>query len=141
MSKYFKMSELTRSGKADELGIDNTPSAEDKAHLEELMAVLDDIREYYGKSIRITSGYRCPKLNKAVNGSDTSAHKYGYAADMQPANDTLKNFVEMIKGWAEDKNFDQILIEKNSKGSRWVHFGLYDNKGHQRRELKNLYVE
>ena len=31
------------------------------------------------KGINISSGYRCPELNKAVGGSSTSAHCYGYA--------------------------------------------------------------
>ena len=30
------------------------------------------------KGINISSGYRCPELNKAVGGSSTSAHCHGY---------------------------------------------------------------
>ena len=39
------------------------------------------------KGINISSGYRCPELNKAVGGSSTSAHCYGYAFDLSEGED------------------------------------------------------
>lgn len=50
-----------------------------------LVKILDDIRDYYNNPLHITSGVRCPKHNKAVNGSATSFHlstRGGKASDI-----------------------------------------------------------
>lgn len=141
MSKYFNMLELCHSDTADMNHIDNTPSEEIREHLEELMEFLDGLRKEWGSPIRITSGYRCPQLNKKVGGSATSAHLIGYGVDMQPIKRPFKDFVEFIKNYLMDKDFDQLLLEVSSKGSRWVHLGLYNQKGEQRKQIKNLYVK
>ena len=44
--------------------------------------MLDPLREWYGKPIPVTSGYRCPELNKAVGGVANSYHLKGMAADI-----------------------------------------------------------
>lgn len=141
MSKYFNMLELCHSDTADMNHIDNTPSEEIKEHLEELMEFLDGLRKEWGSPIRITSGYRCPQLNKKVGGSATSAHMIGYAVDMQPIKRPFKDFVEFVKNYLIDKDWDQLLIESSSKGTKWVHLGLYNQKGEQRKQIKNLYVK
>lgn len=81
--KYFTITELTKSATATKQGIDNTPSAEVTANLTALVdKVLDPLREIYGKPIYVSSGYRCPKLNKAVGGVSNSQHLKGEAADL-----------------------------------------------------------
>ena len=71
MAKYFKVAEMLRSETADKNKIQNTPSAEIKQNIEKLLEVLDGLREFYGKPIKITSGFRCAELNKLVGGSPT----------------------------------------------------------------------
>lgn len=141
MSKYFNILELCHSDTADLNHIDNTPNEEVKQHLEELMDFLDGLRKEWGSPIRITSGYRCPQLNKKVGGASSSAHLIGYAVDMQPMKRPFKEFVEFVRNYLTDKDYDQALIERSSKGKQWLHLGLYNQKGEQRRQIKNLYVK
>lgn len=81
--KYFTIDELTASATARKAGIDNTPSAEARKALEELVeAVLDPLREAWGKPIKVNSGYRSAELNRKVGGAATSQHLRGEAADI-----------------------------------------------------------
>jgi len=84
-TKNFSYNELTRSSTAKRKGIDNTPGVEDIRNLQALCdTILQPIREKFGKPIIVSSGYRCPKLNKAVGGVKNSDHMYGCAADITP---------------------------------------------------------
>ena len=47
----------------------------------ELIQVLEDLRQHYGP-VRINSGCRCPKYNKAVGGGSNSEHMRGTASDI-----------------------------------------------------------
>ena len=48
----------------------------------ELVGYLQVIRNYFGKSVTINSGYRCAKHNKSVGGTTNSKHCSGMAADI-----------------------------------------------------------
>lgn len=48
----------------------------------ELIKVIQDVRDYFGESVSISSGHRCPAHNKAVGGSEKSQHLTGKAADI-----------------------------------------------------------
>ena len=141
--RYFDLAELVRSNEAKKKGIDNTPSFEVVAHLDELVEqILDPLRAAYGMSITVTSGYRCAALNKVVGGVATSAHLLGYAADLQVGGSFTK-FKTFVDSWFRKSGvrFDQVLIEKNTKtGAQWVHVGLKNNLGQQRGQIKVLNV-
>lgn len=49
----------------------------------ELIKVLTDVREHYGKPVIINSAYRCPSHNAAVGGKPKSQHVLGTAADIK----------------------------------------------------------
>ena len=151
MGKYFTISELCESAKADELGIVNTPNEEETKHLEELIEVCDKIREAWTEkcrlnnwgrpSIRTNSGFRCEALNKAVGGSNTSAHRIGYAVDFEPNNQKNKEFFEFLTEWLKENNiaFDQLINEKPKCGvPSWLHFGLKNRQGLQRKQIFTL---
>lgn len=142
MARYFNMLELCHSDTADRLHIDNRPSKEIEANLNELMEVLDSIRIHYNKAIKVTSGYRCPQLNKSIGGVSNSLHLRGRAADLVPMRGSIDEFIKSVKNWGETTKipFDKIIIEKNSKGKRWIHFQLKGNNGEQRHQIFNLYV-
>ena len=48
---------------------------------DELVVLLQCIREHFGKPVHITSGYRTAAHNAAVGGSKSSQHLLGRAAD------------------------------------------------------------
>lgn len=51
----------------------------------ELVKALQDVRDYFGKPVKISSGCRCPLQNKRVKGSLGSQHMEGRAADFSVA--------------------------------------------------------
>lgn len=141
--KYFELEEFVTSREAKKRGIDNTPSFEVVNHLDELVEkILDPLRAAYGQPITITSGYRCPALNKAVGGSASSVHMIGYAADMQVGG-SFPKFRDFVVEWVKKSGvkFDQLLLEKNTKtGAEWLHIGLKNNLGQQRGQIKVMTV-
>ena len=142
MSKsYFTINELCKSDTAKVLHIDNTPTESVRKNLLNLIDFLNDLREAWGSPIKVTSGYRCPKLNSAVGGSKTSAHLKGNAADLQPMNGQMKEFKKFVVEYLKDNNcsWDQCLLER-SAFAEWIHIGLYSNSGQQRKQIKNLNV-
>ena len=51
-------------------------------NLRELAKNLQVIRDYFGKPIKINSGYRSPEHNKSIGGAKNSQHVKGRAADI-----------------------------------------------------------
>lgn len=47
-----------------------------------LIDKLQNIRNYFGQPVNITSGYRCPSYNAKIGGATNSYHTKGQAADM-----------------------------------------------------------
>lgn len=132
--KYFTISELSRSATAKKLGIDNTPSEQIKNNLTLFIeTVLDPIRKDWGEAITVSSGYRCPQLNKAVGGAKTSGHQYGFCADLQVKGDKLRKFADFVYQWFIDYDmaFDEILYE-SSGGVTWLHLCWIGKDGRQR---------
>lgn len=118
--KHFTLHELTNSATAKRLGIDNTPDANITANLTALVdKVLDPLREAWGAPIIVSSGYRCPKLNKAVGGAASSQHMKGQAADIHTVSDDPKDnkrLYELIRRLALP--VDQCI---NEYGYNWIH--------------------
>ncbi len=80
LTAHFSLREMCASGTAIRLGIKNEPSEEVINRLQQLCEhVLEPLRQRFGV-IRITSGYRCERLNKAVGGVKNSQHRLGEAA-------------------------------------------------------------
>jgi len=81
--RYFTISEMLRSDTALKMGIWNGANLEHEENMRALVEnVLDPLRARYGHPIYVSSGYRCPKLNNAVNGAINSQHMRGEAADI-----------------------------------------------------------
>ena len=134
---YFTISELCASDTAKKYGINNFPDATILSHLQQLINFLNPLREAWGSAIKVTSGYRCEKLNKFVGGSKTSSHLIGYGVDLVPANGKMNEFKSFIRDYMKMQVFDQCIIEK-SGGTEWIHIGLYNAKGQQRKMIFNI---
>lgn len=141
--KYFTLAEFLRSDTAKKKNIDNTPSWDVVEHLGELVEkILDPLRAAYGMPIRVSSGYRCEKLNKAVGGAATSVHMLGYAADLQVSG-SFNRFRDFVVEWVKKTGvkFDQVILETDKKkNSKWIHVGLYNNAGQQRGQIMVMEV-
>lgn len=120
LSKHFTLDEFIKSATATRLGIDNTPDEKVLNCIQALVDnVLEPLRVHYGRPIIITSGYRCPKLNKAVGGSSTSQHAIGQAVDIRSVSDSREDNKELFDMIREMKlPFDQLI---NEFGYDWVH--------------------
>lgn len=92
--------------------------------------VLDPLRKAYGHPIKVTSGYRSPRLNAAVGGVKTSQHEKGQAADITAGSpEENKKLFDL----AQELNlpFCQLIDEKKYK---WVHIS-YDKNNVKRQVL------
>lgn len=144
LSEHFSLSEFTKSVTADRLGIKNEPTDIEIGHLRLLCVyLLEPLREVWDSGITITSGFRCEELNRATGGSKTSAHRLGYAADIVPSNGDMKKFKKIVKqelypcnpAYLIDYEFDQCIDERNASGAEWLHIGLMNAQGEQRRQF------
>lgn len=118
--KYFTLNELIKSDAARRSKINNTPNKQEENNLIALVEnILDPLREAYGKPIIVTSGFRCERLNKLVNGSKTSQHRTGQAADIRTVEDTVEENKKLFDLVQElNLPFDQLIDEYNFD---WVH--------------------
>ena len=82
LSPNFTLAELCRSDLAARYGIDNAPSDAQIDSLRDLArGALEPIRKLFERPLIVTSGYRCPRVNALANGSHSSQHMFGEAAD------------------------------------------------------------
>lgn len=121
LSKHFQLSEFTHSDTAEKRNIDNTPTPDEVGNLLRLCDhILEPLRAKLDKPIHITSGYRCPKLNKAVGGVANSAHVQGLAADIQVKGMSVEELFNTIA--SSELPYDQVIQEFG----RWVHVAIAD---------------
>ena len=133
--KYFTIQELTISNTAERKGIDNTPDQKAAAALTALVAnVLDPLREAWGRPIVVNSGYRCPKLNRAVGGVARSQHTKGEAADIRTLSNRRWENEQLFKLIVQLKlPFDQLIDEH---GYSWIHVSYAE--GRNRRQVLHV---
>ena len=133
LSKNFSRAEIEHSNTAKRLGISNEMS---EKHLENMQRLIDNLiqpmRDAIGP-IRISSGYRSPKLNKAIGGSSRSQHSKGEALDLQFWEKGKMNN-RVIYEWVLESGveFDQMINEFDFS---WIHISL------KSRENRNQVLE
>ena len=109
--KHFTISELLKSNTALKHKLWNGAPKEAEENLRALVdEVLDPLREAYGKPIRVSSGYRCPRLNTLVGGSPNSQHMRGEAADIQPVDGNEADLEVLAQFLIASGKFDQLIL-------------------------------
>lgn len=136
LSRHFRLSEFTRSATAIRYGIDNEPDIETVEALQSLCVnVLEPLRERFGV-IRITSGYRCLRLNEKIGGSRTSQHLLGEAADIHVGSiDTARKYFNFVR---DNLDYDQMLLEMKGGRVHCLHVS-YSAERVNRRISKSCY--
>ena len=122
LSRFFSFDELTNTSHDDLLQRNKIEANDFIANLKELAEVLlDHLRDKFGP-ITISSGFRGSSLNLRVNGSSTSQHCKGQAADCIRPDwdwamlDTVANWVAKESGL----KFGQVIREKRGD-AMWIH--------------------
>ena len=139
LSKNFTLEELCASDTAKAKGIRNVPGTQEVANLTALaVKVLQPLRDWWGKEVKIGSGYRSAKLNEAVGGVKNSQHMTGQAADLCIDGDKDKGmrWFSYIRNHLE---FDQLIWERNAKtGNYWVHVSFRLDGKNRKQVIDNL---
>lgn len=145
ISEHFTLEELIYSDTAKIKGINNTPNETQKKvlkhtaeyFLEPLRKLLNEHYKIYNNKkidhvgIKITSGYRCLKLNTLIGSKDTSQHIKGEACDMEAIiyfTDGIKTklpYIELYNFIKQSVKLNKLsvdqLIQEKSGDAVWVH--------------------
>ena len=127
--KHFNLSEFFQSSTATKNGIKNEPSSDARTTIARNINllvdnVLDPIRDMVHTPILITSGYRCPIVNKLVGGADNSQHMSGYAADFHVQGFTPSMMYQLFLCVSNTLEFDQLIYYRNKN---IIHVSYVDN--------------
>lgn len=140
LTKHFARSEFERSATAEKYGIDNSVPP---SHIPSLTAlcehILEPLREHINGPVIISSGYRCPVLNKAVGGARNSQHITGEAADIVPPPTVIHSQPTALKSWFDwieaHCNFDQLIWETANGRDYWIHVSCRRNLRQNRHQV------
>jgi hypothetical protein len=124
LSPHFTLAELTISQEAARRGLDNTPTPEILDRMKTITAPgMELVRACLGAPIQVSSGYRSPKVNRAVGGASTSAHQWGWAVDfIAPGAGSPLTVARKLE--SSDIEFDQLIHEFGT----WVHISFEPRK-------------
>ena len=122
LSRNFSLDEFLVSETAYRHGIDMTPPQVVIDNIQSLVTTcLQPIRDAAESPLIITSGYRPEQLNDIINGSKTSAHRFGRAADFTVIGLSPFELCQLILSL--DLVYDQLIHEFG----RWVHLGIAED--------------
>lgn len=138
LTDHFSLEEFEFSSTAIAKGIDNHVPQEYIQSLRTLCErVLEPLRAQVNEPIIISSGYRCPALNKAVGGAANSQHTRGEACDIYlPDTKKLREWFLLLM----DGDFDQLIMERASKTSNhyWIHVSCKPDPSKNRHQVLRI---
>lgn len=114
LSPHFTLEELISTQHRE---IDNTPPPDVVENLKKTAMLLEAVRLRLGQPITVSSGYRCPALNKAVGGQPNSQHLTGQAVDFICPGFGSPTTVASALQDCREVLYDQLILEFG----RWVH--------------------
>ncbi len=116
----FTLSEFLNSRTAGRLHLANVPSEQVLRNIRLFCSsVLQPVRTAYGSWITITSGYRCPELNRAVRGVYNSRHLLGLAADLHCSN--LERLYRTLQRMKKQLGLKELIYHMESN---YIHIAL-----------------
>lgn len=92
---------------------------------------LDLLKAIYAKlgcTAEVTSFFRSSDLNSHVGGmlKPPSAHMDGRAVDSVPQGVDIDKAFDILKDLGEELQYDQLIIEHDKDGHRWLHSSVAD---------------
>jgi len=129
LSPHFTSDEFTRSQTAARWGIDNTPNETVLSNLYKTAAMMEEVRRVCGQPIAISSGYRCPELNRKIGGAMNSQHITGQAVDFTARGLTIDETMQLII--SSNIDYNQLIAEYDS----WVHISWSDKPRRETLEI------
>lgn len=121
LSPNFRVREFACKDGSDPIFVDD-----------ELVALLQKIRQHFGKALTITSAYRTPAHNKKSGGAAYSQHLYGRAADFKVSGvgpDTVAAYAETL---LPDRGGIGVYPPKAGRPNGWVHIDTRPEKSRWR---------
>lgn len=127
--KHFTLSEFFRSSTAAKNGIKNEPSPDERATIVRNINllvdnVLDPVRDKFSTPVIITSGYRCPQVNRLVGGANNSQHMSGCAADFYVQGFPPSMMYQLFLCIFNALEFDQLIYYRNKN---FIHVSYVEN--------------
>lgn len=121
LTPHFTLEELLTSQTAIRFRYDEQFSPPERV-VSNLIAlcenILEPLRVALKKPVRVSSGYRCPRVNVKIGGARKSQHLDGEATDIQVMSMEVEALFRFIK--ASDLPFDQLIQEFDS----WIHISF-----------------
>ncbi len=137
ISENISYREAIKSNTAMRKGIDNTPTSYEITNMVGVAEnIFEPLRKWVGGPIKITSMFRCEKLNRAIGGSSRSQHCEGRALDLD---DTFghKTNAEMFNYIKDNLSFDQLIWEFGSDSNPdWIHVSYISNDENRGRVMQ-----
>ena len=124
LTENLSLAEVIYSATALRKEIVNEPTV---THLINLKAVANNIfqpcRDYFGKPLAVTSGYRSKALNDLISGAKSSQHCKGEALDLDAQVFGGFTNLELFLYIKDHLSFDQLIGEfpDNMGEYAWVH--------------------
>ena len=124
LAKNFTFGELTTTSRK-ELAAKNAAEAVDFLDAgKALAAMLQAVRDHFGKPVKVHSGFRGRTLNAAVGGAETSQHLTFQAADFHVEGVELVDVFDWIRK-SSGLPFGQVILEGASPDNpTWIHLSL-----------------
>lgn len=140
LSQNFTLKEMTQSQTALRNHLDNSPNDLQIQNIEELVNnILQPLRDYYQVPLKVTSGFRSPKLCEKLGSSSNSQHcaNRGAAADFEIPGYDNKQVASHIKN---NFDFDQLILEyydESDINSGWIHCSFSSSKNRKESLIKD----